>query len=126
SVTALVSASDGCSAATINVSHVDATSGCGMTRTFTITATDACGNVASANAVYTWTVDTTAPTISGVPAGGALGCNPTTTIPTDASVTASVHAADGCSAATSNVAHVDTTSGCGTTRTFTITATDAC
>jgi len=125
SVKALVTATDSCSAVTINVSHVDATSGCGVTRTFTVTATDGCGNTSAAQTVvYTWTADTTAPTVT-VPTGSNLGCNPTN-LPTDASVKALVTASDNCSAVTINVSHVDVTSGCGVTRTFTVTATDGC
>ena len=125
SITSHVSATDNCGSATIAVSHVDSTSGCVMTRTFTITATDGCRNNTTATVAYTWTVDTTAPVLSGVPAGGSLGCNPATT-PTDSSVRAMVSATDNCSTTTISVTHVDATSGCSTTRTFTITATDAC
>jgi hypothetical protein len=125
SVSALVSATDTCSAVTTNVTHVDAVTGCVTTRTFTVTATDACGTSATGTAVYTWTTDVT-PVITGLPAAVvALGCNPGT-LPTDASVTALVKATDTCSAVTVTVSHSDAVSGCVTTRTFTVTATDAC
>ena len=64
--------------------------------------------------------------ISVVPVGCDLGCNPATaSLPTDASIKARVSAANSCGGAvTITVSHVDTTSGCVTTRTFTITAAD--
>ena len=128
SVKAVVTASDTCSAATVSVSHADTTSGCVTTRTFTITASDLCGNVSPAQTVvYTWTVDVGVPTLANVPVGSDLGCNPASgVIPSDASVKAVVTASDTCSAATVSVSHADTTSGCVTTRTFTITASDLC
>jgi hypothetical protein len=74
SVTAQVTATDNSGSATINVTHVDGGTAIVPTRTFTITATDGCGNVATASpVVYTWTADTTAPVISNVPAGENLG-----------------------------------------------------
>ena len=127
SVKSASSATDNSGSATITVSHVDSTSGVTTTRTFTVTATDACGNVsAPKTAVYTWTVDTTAPSLT-VPAGSDLGCNPVTgNLPTDASVKAAASATDNSGSATITVSHVDSTSGVTTTRTFTVTATDAC
>jgi len=123
---ALVTATDNCSGMpAINVGHTDATSGCTLTRTFTVTATDGCGNTSAAKTVvYTWTVDTTPPVVT-VPAGSNLGCNPTN-LPTDASVKALVTATDNCGVATTNVSHVVTTNGCTVTSTFTVTATDGC
>jgi hypothetical protein len=125
SVKALVTASDTCSTPTINVSHVDASSGCTVTRTFTVTASDGANNSsAPQTVVYTWTADTTAPTVT-VPAGGSLGCNPAS-LPTDASVKTLVTATDSCSTPTVNVSHVDSGTACAMTRTFTVTATDGC
>ncbi len=90
SVKAQVTATDNCGSATINVTHADGGTACAPTRTFTITATDGCGNVATASpVVYTWTADTTAPVITSVPTGANLGCNPAN-LPTDASVKAQV------------------------------------
>lgn len=125
-IKALVTATDNCSVASTNVSHVDNTNSCTVTRTFTITAADDCGNVSSpVTVVYTWTLDTTNPVITGVPTGASLGCNPANP-PSDASVKALVQASDNCGIATKNVSHVDSTSGCMVTRTFTITAVDNC
>jgi uncharacterized repeat protein (TIGR01451 family) len=130
SVKALVTATDNCGGTpTINVVSVDTISGCVTTRTFAISATDACNNnSASTTVAYSWTTDTTAPQITSVPAGGSLGCNPATgTLPTASSVKALVTATDNCSGTpTINVTSADTISGCVTTRTFTITATDGC
>src|SRR6185436_16969526 len=55
------------------------TNNCQRTQSFTLTATDTCGNPADPCVVtYTWTVDTTAPTFTGCPASSInLGCNPT-------------------------------------------------
>ena len=126
SVKALVTATDNCSVPTVTVSHVDANSGCAVTRTFTVTATDGCGNTSAAKTVvYNWTADTTPPTITAVPTGSNLGCNPAS-LPTDASVKALVTASDNCGVPTVNVSHVDTNNGCAVTRTFTVTATDGC
>jgi hypothetical protein len=125
SITALVTATDTCGVPTVNVSHVDTTTGCVVTRTFTVTATDGCGNASAAQTVvYSWTADTTAPTVT-VPTGSNLGCNPAT-LPTVASVKALVTATDACSTPTVNVTSADATAGCVVTRTFTVTATDAC
>ena len=106
SVKAVVTASDTCSAAAVSVSHADTTSGCVTTRTFTITASDLCGNVSAAQTVvYTWTSDAGAPVLANVPVGSDLGCNPVAgTLPSDASVKAVVTASDTCSAAAVSVA----------------------
>ena len=69
--------------------------------------------------------DTTPPTITSVPTGSSLGCNPAS-LPTDASVKALVTASDNCGTPTINVSHVDSGTACAPIRTFTITAADAC
>lgn len=126
SVKAQVTATESCSSAIINVSHVDGGTACAMTRTFTITASDTCGNVSAAKTViYTWKADTTAPVITSVPTGTNYGCNPTN-LPTDVSVKAQVTATDSCSSPIINVSHVDSGTPCAMSRTFTITASDAC
>src|SRR5207249_7905596 len=97
---------------------------CVVTRTFTDTVTNACTNTTAQTVVYTWTADTTQPSLT-VPTGSNLGCNPANP-PTDASVAALVTATDGCSSVTTNVTHVDGTTNCVVTRTFTVTVTDGC
>jgi hypothetical protein len=64
SVRLLVSATDNCGVPTINVSHVDISTGCSVRRTFTITASDSCLNTSAASTVlYTWTADLQPPQI---------------------------------------------------------------
>ncbi len=117
---------DSCGMVTTNVTHVDVTNSCTVTRTFTITAADECGNVSPTNTVvFSWTTDTTAPSVTGVPPGGVLGCNPANP-PTDASVGAQVQGNDNCGIGSKNISHSDSVNGCTLTRTFTITVTDNC
>jgi hypothetical protein len=123
-VAAQVTATDTCSLVATNVTHLDTTNGCTITRTFTVTATDGCNNTTSKSLAYTWRADRTAPNLV-VPNGGNLGCNPTV-LPTDATVAAQVTASDACSLVTTNVTHLDTANGCTNIRTFTVTATDGC
>ena len=120
-----ISATNGCGAGTVTVTSADTTNGCGITRIYTISAVDGCGNGASASVTNTWTVSTAAPTISGVPASANLGCNPTI-IPTAAQVASWVSADGGCGPATINVTSADTTNGCVITRVYTITASNLC
>jgi hypothetical protein len=64
-VTAMTQASDNCGVASITVTHVDTSGSPTNSRTFTITATDHCGNVTPvARVVYTWT---------GTPGIGVVG-----------------------------------------------------
>jgi hypothetical protein len=93
-----------------------------ITRTWT--ATDACGNTASCAQTIN-VVDTTKPSLT-VPTGLALGCNPVATLPTDASVAAASSANDTCGTTTISATHTDSTTGCVTTRDFTVIAKDAC
>ena len=125
SVQSAVQASDTCSPATVHVTGATSTNGCAVTQIFTIIATNACGNTATAYVTNTWTADTTAPVLSGVPAGANLGCNPTN-VPTVASVQSAVKATDSCSPATVIVTGATSTNGCGVTQIFTIVATNAC
>jgi Concanavalin A-like lectin/glucanases superfamily/Immunoglobulin I-set domain len=125
SVQAQLSVTNSCSVTNILVSHVDGGTPCAMTRTFTITATNACGYSVLTNVAYAWTIDTTIPLFTHVPAGGNLGCNPAT-LPSDASVKSAVTATDSCGPPAINVAHMDSGSPCGMRRVFTITAVNAC
>src|SRR6266496_5171704 len=119
---------DACGTPTVASSDGGVTSnGCSRSQTRTFTATDACGNTATASRTATWTVDVTAPTITatGIPASGALGCNPTS-----AAIEAalgSATATDACSAPTVTSVTGDVISnGCSRSQTRTFTATDAC
>ena len=127
SVKAQVTAADTCSSTTINVVQgSDTGTPCSMSRTFTITVSDQCGNVSAPRYVtYTWSADTNAPVITFVPPGGYLGCNPTN-LPTDAGIKLLVKATDNCSVVSTNVNHSDVTNGCTVTRIFFVTATDTC
>jgi hypothetical protein len=125
SVQALVTATDTCSPATVKVTATVSTNGCAVTQIISIIATNACGNIATANVTNTWTADTAAPVLSGVPAGKSLGCNPTN-VPTAASVQAQVTASDSCSPATVKVTAGMSTNGCAVTQVLTIVATNSC
>lgn len=111
-----------CSYVTVDVSHVDS-GDCTITRTFTVTATDSCGNSTNKTVVFTWKSDKTPPSLT-VPLGGDLGCNPI--VPTDDSIKAGVTAVDTCGSVTVTVTHQDLPYNCSLTRTFTVTATDDC
>jgi hypothetical protein len=56
-----------CGTAAIRVTHVDGTNGCSGTRVFTITATDSCGNIATASVTYSWTVNSVGPIVTCPP-----------------------------------------------------------
>jgi hypothetical protein len=56
------------------VTHVDTTSGCSVTRTFTITAQCGSGTPQTQTVTYMFTTDTTAPTITGVPPNTNFNC----------------------------------------------------
>jgi len=125
---AVFSTNDTCSPATVIVSGgVPTTNNCAVTQIFTIIATNACGNTATAYVTNTWTANATASVLGGVPAGKNLGCNPTS-VPTLASVQAAVFSTnDTCSPATVIVSGgVPVTNGCGVTQVFAIIATNAC
>ena len=102
--------------------------GCLRTQTRTWTASDACGNTASASRTINWTFDITVPVITatGSTANNAnLGCNPSA---------AAIDAALGTATATDNCGPVTPTptsgavgsNGCLRTQTRTWTASDAC
>lgn len=121
-----VAATDNVGVSSIYVTHSDMTNGCTINRIFFANATDACGNTSPwSTAVYSWTIDTTAPTITSIPAGGSLGYSPTN-LPTDASVKALITAFDTCTLTNISVVHSDMTNGCIFYRTFFATAADEC
>ena len=126
SVKAQVAAIDNCGTPKVYVSHTDGGTVCAPTRTFTISAVGVCNNTSTAPAVvYSWKAATAGPTFTALPAGGDLGCNPTS-LPTDASVKAQVAATDSCGTNTIYVSHTDGGTACVPTRTFRIWAVGAC
>ena len=119
----LISANDDCGSVTVTNSYVDSSNSCGRTRTITYVATDGCGNQTTCVQHIYWSVNTTKPTITRCAVDQDLGCNPLT-IPTGNN--SSVSANDDCGSVTVTNSYVDSSSGCGRTRTVTYVATDAC
>ncbi len=117
-------ASDNCSPVSATVADGAIQSiGCNRSQTRTWTATDACGNIASASRTVTWVENTSSPigTITGT--NPNLGCNPSS---------AAIDAALGTATANSSCGPVQLTvsdgpiqsSGCARSQTRTFTATD--
>ncbi len=137
------SATDNCSAVTIENDFALLSDLCGATGSalVTFTATDACGNSSSATATFT-IEDTTAPSLSiEGPANQNLEQNATCDIDTsvDALGTVSYEAGDDCGSASVEITHADSDALYTCTgdddllegsysfvRTFTVTATDEC
>src|SRR5439155_22348469 len=95
--------------------------------TFTLTATDGCNNAATCPVTYTWTEDTTAPTISGCPSGPIdLKCNPTRPTCDDAKNLVSVSGTCDTAPVLDCAPGTVTGTGCHKSQTFTLTAKDAC
>ncbi|PKP36598.1 MAG: hypothetical protein CVT97_08640, partial [Bacteroidetes bacterium HGW-Bacteroidetes-14] len=79
SVIAGSSATDDCGTPAITALAGAITGECTKSQTFTVTATDGCGNTDVKTVTYTWTVDTELPVISTTAVNNQdLGCNPTT------------------------------------------------
>jgi hypothetical protein len=126
-IPATVTATDGCSAATVSAAVDVITPGScsgnySITRTWT--ATDLCGNSASASQIITVT-DTTPPVLSGIPANLIVQCNAIPAVPGAGVVTAS----DNCGTATvTGPVVINTAGSClgSSIITRTWTATDLC
>jgi hypothetical protein len=99
--------------------------GCHKSQTFTLTATDACGNTTATPCVvaYTWTEDITPPVLSSLPSGGDLGCNPT--LPICATNVTATDACDG-TVAVACTPGTMTSTGCLRSQMFTYSADDLC
>jgi hypothetical protein len=100
---------------------------CTKTQTWTVVATDGCGNSNSCEVHYSWTSDTQIPAFDFCPGVVNLGCNPVT-LPTSASVlTDAGPASDNC-----NIASVSAMNGpvtgtsCNKSQAWTVTAIDDC
>ncbi len=122
--TALPTASDVCdSAPEVTVARTEAPGACAGSRTVTrvFTATDACGNTASASQVVT-IEDKVKPVLASVPANVAIGCG-------TAEPTALPTASDACDPAPKvTVVRTEVAGACAGSKTVTrvFTATDAC
>src|SRR5204863_3742717 len=125
SVAAASSANDTCSATTISASHTDSTTGCATTRDCTEGDTDARLNERVADGVYSWTTDTTGPSLTVPTTGLVLGCHPGT-LPTDASVAGAADPTSELHSRRDSVSRLLLTTNSATTRDFTVTAKDAC
>ncbi|MFO1487826.1 MAG: LamG-like jellyroll fold domain-containing protein [Verrucomicrobiota bacterium] len=118
SMQALIGAVDDCGTPTINVSHVDNGSPCGMNRTFTISASDACGNISGTiNVNYTWVADTNPPTLT---VGSIGSCYPSVTAAQNAALNNTANS-DECGSVSLTASTVGTCSAV-----VTVTATDVC
>ncbi|MEI6900128.1 MAG: hypothetical protein WCL00_09635, partial [Bacteroidota bacterium] len=103
--------------------------GCGWTSTFTLTATDGCGNISLCHVTYNWKEDHTPPTFAHCPSGPIIlplnSSHPTI----EQALLAAGQATDNCPGAV-NISVLDGGAivhpGCIWTETFTLTATDAC
>jgi hypothetical protein len=117
-----VTATDNCvNEVVITSNFIDQGSGCNIIRTITWTATDACGNSASAQRIFTST-DNSSPVIVGLPSNSTVACG---ALPEGDDY--SVYANDNCDQAVSiQYSQSDQTSGCNVVRTITWTATDDC
>ena len=123
SVMAASSVTDNCEA-TISVSAGPITGDCTKSQTFTVIATDDCGDRSDTETVtFTWTEDNQAPMLT-VPAGGDLDCNPDA-LPSMQSVLDQSSVIDNCGA-TISVSPGQITGDCTKTQIFTVTATDNC
>ncbi|MGD1085074.1 MAG: SdrD B-like domain-containing protein, partial [Verrucomicrobiota bacterium] len=74
-VALLVSATGGCGPDAISVSSADSNVGCNWMRVYTITASNECGNVATAYLTNTWTQNNAPLVLGNVPGNQNLGCN---------------------------------------------------
>lgn len=119
------SVTGGCGNATvISSTDVVQNSGCSRAQTRTFTATDSCGNIATASRTVTWTEDITPPVITTTGNDTPLGCNPTS-----AAIEAALGiatASDDCGSVTLTSLDGPVTGGCVHSQTRTFTATDTC
>ncbi len=115
---------DGTLSVTCTPGSITSVGTCGKSQSFNYSAVDTCGNPVSQNVNYTWREDTTPPELQNVPAGGDLGCNPTTMPSCDGAVTAT----DNCDGTVIVTCTPGPLSGgpCSRSRSFTYSAVDTC
>ncbi len=114
-----VTGSDNCDTSVdITQNYVDSGTGCNLTRTFTFTATDDCGNSITATRVFS-IYDNTPPVLTGVPGNSTVQCD---AVPMAGGVTAS----DNCDGNLPVTYSQTSTQGCPYTITRTWSATDNC
>ncbi|MBL0315294.1 MAG: hypothetical protein IPP69_05745 [Flavobacteriales bacterium] len=116
-------ATDNCGTPTITSAlGVVVENGCFRSQVRTYTATDACGNIATCEQLYTWKVDTTDPVFTFCPQGANLGCNPA-----EIPAAGQAIATDNCDTPeiTSSLGAI-VSDGCFRSQTRTYTATDDC
>ncbi len=114
-----VTATDNCTTDAVVTMVADTTDACPTIITRTWTATDACGNTASASQVIT-IEDKTAPELQDVPENITVECMESVPAPAEVSAT------DNCVTGATVEMTADTTGACPTVITRTWTATDAC
>src|SRR6185436_14802335 len=100
-------------------------SGCSRSQTRTFSASDGCGNSATASTIVTWTSDLTPPVLTTGGTTTTLGCNPTAADINAALGTASATDACGVPTVSSSDGTV-TSNGCDRSQVRTFTAVDAC
>ena len=119
-------ATNECGSVAVNAVDAPTTSdGCNRARARTFTATDGCGNIATAVRIVRWIVNNLGPQISPFSAPTPLGCNPSAS-DIEAAL-GSVNATDGCAPITITSSDGPIVSeGCGRAQTRTFTATGVC
>ncbi len=103
--------------------------GCVRLQVWTVTATDACGNTAMCEVVFTWTEDEVAPEFEACPEEAiSLGCNPEALPDAVMAIAAAGVATDNCSEEVDVSAEGGEIAeeGCVRLQVWTVTATDAC
>mgnify|MGYP002136418057 FL=1 len=100
--------------------------GCKSSQSWTVTATDQCGNKQTCTFILTWGSDPIPPTFGNCPSSSIdLGCNPT--LPTTADAIAAVgQVNDNSGSVTVTVAPGSITGNCTKNQNFVVTATDGC
>ena len=122
---ALVGPMDNCNLTPVTATPGVITGSCSKSQTWTVTATDGCGNTAECQVTYTWSSDLNPPTIA-TPEGADvnINCNPTAQDIEDAFVPPVF--TDDCGIPTVTMNTVHNGAECSQSETRTWTATDGC